>query len=86
MADLNTGAGSSRSDSSEESKARSRGGSETGTDLRGPDVMLSIWTSWMERLSTSPQIPENLDWPNSGILPGSPGSAMFGGNSKQLRV
>src|SRR4051794_2760207 len=84
MADRNTGAGRSHSDSSGEPKPGFQGGGEAGAGLPSPDAMLGMWTSWMEQLSASPQASANLAWPQWEIASGLPDFAMFAGGGKQL--
>src|ERR1700712_1238758 len=72
MADRNTGAGGSGSDSSAEPKATPREGGMASAGLPSPDAMLGMWTSWMEQLSASPQASANLDWPQWEIASGTP--------------
>lgn len=84
MADRNNGAGRAHQGGGGEINTEHRDSGRIGVGLPSPDVVLSMWTSWMERLSTSPQASASLDWPRWELPPGSPNLAMLTGNGGQL--
>jgi polyhydroxyalkanoate synthase len=79
MAGRDTDEGQAQLGMSARTKAEPREGAGAG-----PDVMLSMWTSWMERMSASTQASTDHGRPWWEISSDNPGLAVFGGAGKQL--
>jgi polyhydroxyalkanoate synthase subunit PhaC len=84
MAGRDTDEGQRQLGMSGRAKAEPRERAEASADLPGPDVMLSMWTSWMERMSASTQASTDYGRPWWEISSDNPGLVMFAGGGKQL--
>src|SRR4051794_6844410 len=51
---------------------------------RSPDVMLGMWTAWMEQFSVAPQAAQNLGWPQWPNTPGTLSLPALPGSADQL--
>ena len=83
MAEQNYGAGLAHPRVGMGSTAGTR--SDARSDVAAsPEMMLGMWTSWMEQLSSTPQSPGDLAWPAWDINVGTPNFAAFPSDGTQL--
>src|SRR4051794_17594539 len=57
---------------------------QMGGNVPGPDVMLGLWASWMDRMSASPQASADHGKPWWEMTADNPASSMLSGGVKQL--
>ena len=57
---------------------------QMGGNVPGPDVMLGLWASWMDRMSASPQASADHGKPWWEMTADNPASSMLTGGVKQL--
>src|SRR5918997_2853550 len=67
-------------------KDRNKAGSPINPDVPGPDVMLSLWASWMGQMSASARAPADLGKAWWEMTTNNPASNLFAGGVDQLQT
>jgi polyhydroxyalkanoate synthase len=67
-------------------KDMDKAGAAINPDVPGPDVMLSLWASWMDQMSASARAPADLGRAWWEITTNNPASNLITGSVDQLQT
>src|SRR5919107_1549709 len=67
-------------------KDRDKAGAPINPDVPGPDVMLSLWASWMDQMSASARAPADLGRTWWEMTTNNPASSLIAGGVEQLQT
>jgi polyhydroxyalkanoate synthase len=67
-------------------KDRDKAGAPINPDVPGPDVMLSLWASWMDQMSASARAPSDLGRTWWEMTTNNPASSLIAGGVEQLQT